>query len=278
MPMPVTATSGRPGLGAVMAPILILFPSAARFDPQHALAAPVADRRDRDLAGARLGDRGRPRGRRRTGARASMAVADEIAEGRTARAGREAPEALLFLAGDRPATPVAPEITASGMRERRLAATWREARRDAARRRARLRSLARAPSRARGRAPRASACARASSTRKPRSCRGSKPPRGRRAQTAESGAVEQEAAHLVDEHHVGPRGVVGAADEEGVALVRGDARQGDPQGVDAGGLLAHEGARGAGDAVHDGDVAGEQVRELRQEQRRAEAVRQPLVE
>ena len=55
-------------------------------------------------------------------------------------------------------------------------------------------------------------------------------------------------------------------------------RFGDPQRVDAGLFLAHEGAGCARDAVHDGDVAGEQVRELRQEQRRPQVAHQALVE
>ena len=58
----------------------------------------------------------------------------------------------------------------------------------------------------------------------------------------------------------------------------GDARQRDAHRVDAGGFLAHEGARRAGDAVHDGNVAGQQIGELRQKQRRPQVAHQPFVE
>ena len=68
------------------------------------------------------------------------------------------------------------------------------------------------------------------------------------------------------------------ADQRDVALAGLDPRQRNPRRVDAGGFLAHEGARGAGHAVDDGDVAGEQVGELGQEQRRPQIVHQPLVE
>ncbi len=43
-------------------------------------------------------------------------------------------------------------------------------------------------------------------------------------------------------------------------------------------LLAHEGARRARHLVDDGDVAGDEVGELRQEKRRAEVVGEPLVD
>ena len=69
-----------------------------------------------------------------------------------------------------------------------------------------------------------------------------------------------------------------AADQRELALSGGDARERDAHRVDAGRLLAHEGARGAGDAVHDRNVAGEQVGELRQEQRRPQVAHQPFVE
>ena len=45
-----------------------------------------------------------------------------------------------------------------------------------------------------------------------------------------------------------------------------------------GGFLAHERARGAGHAMDDRDIAGEQVGELRQKQRRPQIVHQPFVE
>ncbi len=53
---------------------------------------------------------------------------------------------------------------------------------------------------------------------------------------------------------------------------------GDAHRIDAGGFLAHERARGAGDAMNDGNIAGHQVRELRQKQCRPQIVHQPLVE
>jgi hypothetical protein len=72
------------------------------------------------------------------------------------------------------------------------------------------------------------------------------------------------AAKPVEHQQIMPLAVVGAADQRDIALAGLDARMRDPHRVDAGLLLAHEGARGAGDAMHDRDVAGEQVGELRQ--------------
>ena len=69
-----------------------------------------------------------------------------------------------------------------------------------------------------------------------------------------------------------------AADEEDVALAGGDTAGGDLDGADPGALLAQEGARRAGDLVDDRDVAGDQVRELREEERRPQVVRKALVE
>ena len=123
------------------------------------------------------------------------------------------------------------------------------------------------------------ACSRASSTRKaPPLPRMKPPPSAGRSQTPANGALPEKAAELVDQEHVRPLGVVGAADQEDVGLAGGDAGMGDADRVDAGLLLAHEGARGAGDAVDDGDVAGEQVRELGEEQRRPQVAHQALVE
>ena len=130
-----------------------------------------------------------------------------------------------------------------------------------------------------GVAPRAAACSRLSITRKqpsepstmPPPCRLARPDAGERL-------LPQQLAHLVVQQHVGPLRVVRAADQEQVALAGGDARAGDADRVGAGGFLAHEGARRTDDAVHDGDVAGEQVGELRQEQRRAQVGQQVLVE
>ena len=71
---------------------------------------------------------------------------------------------------------------------------------------------------------------------------------------------------------------MGRADQRDLALSGCDPRQRDPRRVDAGGFLAHEGARRAAHAVDDGDVAGEQVGELGQKQRRPQIVHQPFVE
>ena len=71
---------------------------------------------------------------------------------------------------------------------------------------------------------------------------------------------------------------MGSADQRDVALAGLDTRERDPRRVDAGGFLAHEGARRSADAVNDGDIAGEQIGELRQEQRRPQIVHQPFVE
>ncbi len=90
--------------------------------------------------------------------------------------------------------------------------------------------------------------------------------------------LEVEIAELVEHQQILALAVLRAADQRDVALAGGDARERDPCRVDAGGFLAHEGARRSGDAVHDGDVAGQQVRELRQKQGRAQIVHQPLVE
>ncbi len=83
---------------------------------------------------------------------------------------------------------------------------------------------------------------------------------------------------LVEQQHLLAFAVLGAADEQDLALSGLDARKTDSHRVDAGALFAHEGAGGAGDAVHDRDVAGEQVRELRQKQCRPQVAHQPLVE
>ncbi len=53
---------------------------------------------------------------------------------------------------------------------------------------------------------------------------------------------------------------------------------GDAQRVGAGGFLAHEGARGADHAMHERDIAGEQVRKLRKEKGGAQIAHQPFVD
>ena len=178
--------------------------------------------------------------------------------------------------------PVAPEITAAcaGFEPRRDARTTcrSSARRHRRRACAATDRTRRAVSRASGLAPRACACSRASSTRKAPSEPSAMPPRSRRAPTPARSVLVRQAAERVEQQHVRALGIVGAADQRDVALPGRDARMRDAHRVDAGGFLAHEGARRAGHAVHDRDVAGEQVGELRQEQRRAQVVHQPLVE
>ncbi len=90
--------------------------------------------------------------------------------------------------------------------------------------------------------------------------------------------LEHDAAELEGEQHVPARAVIGAADQRQFALTGGDARLRDAHGVDAGRFLAHERARGADDAMHDRNIAGEEVGQLRQEQGRAQIAHQPLVE
>ena len=53
--------------------------------------------------------------------------------------------------------------------------------------------------------------------------------------------------------------IVSATDERDVALTSLNASGRDTHGIDARGFFAHEGARGTGNAVHDGNVAGEQI-------------------
>ncbi len=90
--------------------------------------------------------------------------------------------------------------------------------------------------------------------------------------------LEVEIAELVENQKILALAVVRAADQRDVALAGRNARQRDPRRIDAGGFLAHEGARGPGYAVDDGDIAGQQIGELRQEQRRAQIAHQPFVE
>lgn len=90
--------------------------------------------------------------------------------------------------------------------------------------------------------------------------------------------LQVEVAEFVEDEQVLALAIVRAADQRDVALARGDARQRDTGGIGAGNLFAHEGARGAAKSMHDGDVAGEQVGELRQEQSGAQIAHQPFVE
>ena len=90
--------------------------------------------------------------------------------------------------------------------------------------------------------------------------------------------LEIEPSELIEHQQVFALAVMRTADQHDVALPGGDTRERDPHRIDAGGLLAHEGARGAGDAVHDRDIARKQVGQLRQEQRRAQVAHQAFVE
>jgi hypothetical protein len=91
-------------------------------------------------------------------------------------------------------------------------------------------------------------------------------------------ALQHAPAELEGEQHIPARAVVGAADQRQLALSGGDARLRDAHRIDAGGFLAHEGARGADHAVHQRDIAGEQIGQLRQKQGRAQIAHQALVE
>ena len=87
-----------------------------------------------------------------------------------------------------------------------------------------------------------------------------------------------EVAEFIEDEQIGAFAIMRCADQCDLALSGRDARQRDPRRVDGGCFLAHEGARRAAHAVHDGDVAGQQVGELRQKQRRPQIVHQPFVE
>src|SRR5690606_28283448 len=98
-----------------------------------------------------------------------------------------------------------------------------------------------------------------------------RPYRGRvaRPERAADGALQD---------HVLAAGKGGAANEEDVALAGTYTPPGDLDGADAGDFLTEKGARRAGHLVHDGDVAGEEVGQLRQEKRRAQVAAQALIE
>ena len=104
------------------------------------------------------------------------------------------------------------------------------------------------------------------------------PPLGPRSQTGANLSLQQDVAELESQQHVPTCAVIGAADQGQLALTGGDARLRDADAVDARGLFSHEGARGADDAVHERDIAGEQIGQLRQKQRRAQIAHQALVE
>src|SRR6185437_2439039 len=85
-------------------------------------------------------------------------------------------------------------------------------------------------------------------------------------------------AELVQDQYVLALAVLRAPDQGNVALAGRNARERNARGVHAGSFLTHEGARRPAYAVHDGDIAGKQVRKLREEQGRAQAAHQLLVE
>ena len=80
------------------------------------------------------------------------------------------------------------------------------------------------------------------------------------------------------QQHVRPLGIVRPAHQHDVALAGGNPRAGDANRVGAAGLLAHEGAGRTDHAMHDGDIAGQKIGKLRQEQGRAEVAQQVLVQ
>src|SRR5262249_23763788 len=81
-----------------------------------------------------------------------------------------------------------------------------------------------------------------------------------------------------DDQKIAPLAVLRAADEDDVALPRFDARKAGPHPATASRFLPHKGARGTGDAMYDRNIAGKQIRELREEQRGPQVAHQPLVE
>ncbi len=91
-------------------------------------------------------------------------------------------------------------------------------------------------------------------------------------------AAQHVSAGVVEQQQVLTLAVVRAAHQRDVALPGGNARERDAHRIDPRRFLAHEGARRADDAMDDRDIAGEQVGQLRQEQRRPQIAHQPLVE
>ena len=72
--------------------------------------------------------------------------------------------------------------------------------------------------------------------------------------------------------------VIGAADERNLTVAGLDSSMRNSHRVDTGRFFAHEGARRSGDAVYDRNVAGKQIRELSEEQRRAQRAHELFVE
>ncbi len=87
------------------------------------------------------------------------------------------------------------------------------------------------------------------------------------------------ALHRFDQQdHVQPFGGKGTANQRMGRLPGLDTGKGGFDRRNAGRFFAHEGARRTGDLVHDGDIAGQQIGELRQKQRRAQFGRQLFVQ
>ena len=76
--------------------------------------------------------------------------------------------------------------------------------------------------------------------------------------------TEHDTPKLEGEQHVPARAVIGAADQRQLALAGGNARLRDAHGIDAGGFLAHEGPRRSDHAVHQRNIAGQEIWQLRQ--------------
>ena len=90
--------------------------------------------------------------------------------------------------------------------------------------------------------------------------------------------LQVEVAEFVEDEQILALAIMRPSDQRDVAFAGCDPRQRDAHCVRSRYLFAHEGARGAADTVHDGDVAGEQVGKLRQEQGRPQFGGQLLVE
>src|SRR5215471_13439122 len=67
--------------------------------------------------------------------------------------------------------------------------------------------------------------------------------------------LEDEAAEFVEQHQILALRILGTAYEGKLALACGNAGKRDPRRVDAGRLLAHEGARRPSDTMNDGNIA-----------------------
>src|ERR1700733_6516016 len=85
-------------------------------------------------------------------------------------------------------------------------------------------------------------------------------------------------AELVENQQVLALAVMRTSDQRDVALAGRYACERDPRRIHTRDFLAHESARGSRHAVHDGDVAGQEVRQLRQEQRRTQIAHQAVIE